>query len=496
MKYNKYLSLVRNKQKPHHFFTIDTLRSLMRNNQTDIYRDNVLYKTGYVKNQENLIQESNKLKEENEYFKKLYGISKQKYPNEPEIVFRDLLLKYKSHDYNPPKLTGKVNIFNPCPLIMDNVNIQRYYDYYRRYNLNNSGPIQKDKYVELAEKEKNLLEKKITIFEMKKTNKKKSSFNTVSKFRWREDDFFTSQGSKKKILNLNEGNLSTSRKKAVDKKEITQLQNEIKNTRNTLKIINFNEKRKEISKENPINLRKKSAMNSERAIQLSPNITYNSPIRLEKRLNTASINKTKKLFQEIINSYKNESSNTDNSKNSFNRNFVTSLKHLNKKINKIKLSKKKFNVSKIFLKKDSNNKNTIHYLNKNSLSCRNTKKNNLLIYKELINEDDKSKFLNIIYENDLIDLSPIQFENIFITYCKKFLRCKENTIDEFLKKNENVKDADLFRMLSIFGKDEKIKIFLDSERRHDYKKFDEMDHKAQKLEKLSIKKKNMVLLTD
>ena len=141
---------------------------------------------------------------------------------------------------------------------------------------------------------------------MKKTNKKKSSFNTVSKFRWREDDFFTSQGSKKKILNLNEGNLSTSRKKAVDKKEITQLQNEIKNTRNTLKIINFNEKRKEISKENPINLRKKSAMNSERAIQLSPNITYNSPIRLEKRLNTASINKTKKLFQEIINSYRNE----------------------------------------------------------------------------------------------------------------------------------------------------------------------------------------------
>ena len=59
-----------------------------------------------------------------------------------------------------------------------------------------------------------------------------------------------------------------------------------------------------------------------------------------------------------------------------------------------------------------------------------------------------------------------------------------------------MKDADLFRMLSIFGKDEKIKIFLDSERRHDYKKFDEMDHKAQKLEKLSIKKKNMVLLTD
>ena len=104
--------------------------------------------------------------------------------------------------------------------------------------------------------------------------------------------------------------------------------------------------------------------------------------------------------------------------------------------------------------------------------------------------------MNKLYENDIKKLSDTQFENIFIAYCKKFLRCKENTINEFLKKNENVRDEDLFKMLNIFGRDKKMKIFLDSERKPESTKFEEMDQKAQKLEKMSIRKRNMILLTE
>ena len=506
MNFNKYLYLERNKPKNSNFLTIDNFRTLTSNNEIDIFRDNVLNKTGLVKNQDDLIEESNKLKEENEYFKKLYSISKEKYPNEPEIVFSDLIYKYKKKNYNPPKLKGNVNIFNPNPLIMENEHIQNYYDYYRRYTLKNTDFIRNDKYLELAEKEKILLEKKMTLFHSKKTNeinkKANNGGNSVSRFRWRKDDFVSPQSSKNTILISDDSKISSYRGK-FDKNKIKQLKKDIQITKELLNTININDKPKEIPIENIINLRRKSLMKPESTIKLSPNVSFRNDIRFEKRLNTTSTNSTGKSFHEMINSYKNENyniksiKNDDSFKNFTSNQFVTALKNTNQRINKMKLNKKRFSINKKFLRNASNIKKATSHFTKNNLSDRKKKKTPSIVYNELINEEDKLKFSNIILENDMRKFSNNQFENIFTVYCKKFLKCDEDKIDDFLKKNENLKNEDFLKVLNIFDRDRKFKNFLDLQRKSGgYKKLDEINLKAKDFEKLSIKKRNMLLIAE
>ena len=147
----------------------------------------------------------------------------------------------------------------------------------------------------------------------------------------------------------------------------------------------------------------------------------------------------------MINSYKNENyniksiKNDDSFKNFTSNQFVTALKNTNQRINKMKLNKKRFSINKKFLRNTSNIKKATSHFTKNNLSDRKKKKTPSMVYNELINEEDKLKFSNIILENDMRKFSNNQFENIFTVYCKKFLKCDEDKIDDFLKKNENLK---------------------------------------------------------